>query len=103
MNTIELQLFYVLVLIIATDFVLGEEIKEGLNVCSLLGQKVRLACDVKNKTEECQWTKDELSRDTEPYTAVFSRYSLDMTGSNCCDLIIDPVQFEDEGLYQCQV
>jgi hypothetical protein len=68
MNTIELQMFYVLVLIIATDFVLAEEVKKGLIVHSLLGQKVRLACDVKNKTEECQWTKDELSLHTDPNT-----------------------------------
>ena len=103
MNTIELQLFHLLVLITTKGLGLGEKIQESQNVFSLLGQMFRLACDVNNKTEECQWTKDGSSLATDPYATGFSRYSLDMTGSNGCVLIIDPVQFEDEGLYHCQV
>jgi len=78
-------------------------LREPADVRATLGEQVRLPCAVKNKTGECQWTKDGFGLGTDPDLSGFSRYTLDLSSSNSCDLILDPVQHEDEGLYQCQV
>lgn len=78
-------------------------VKEPGDVRATLGEQVRLPCTVRNKTGECQWTKDGFGLGTDPDLTGFSRYSLDLSSSSSCDLLLDPVQHEDEGLYQCQV
>jgi len=78
-------------------------VKQPTDVMATLGETVRLSCQVENKTGECQWTKDGFGLGTDPDLTGFSRYSLDLSSSSSCDLILDPVQHQDEGLYQCQV
>ena len=77
--------------------------KEPSNVSATLGDIVRLPCLVKNRTGDCQWTKDGFGLGTDPDLSGFFRYYLDMSQNDSCDLIVDPIQPEDEGVYQCQV
>ena len=77
--------------------------KEPEKVSATLGEQIRLRCDVKQIKGNCQWTKDGFGLGTDPDLTGFSRYSLNMLIENQCDLILDPVQSEDEGVYQCQI
>jgi len=78
-------------------------VRQPTDVRATLGEQVRLPCQVRNKTGACQWTKDGFGLGTDPDLTGFSRYSLDLSSGSSCDLILDPVQHQDEGLYQCQV
>eukprot|EP00092_Neocalanus_flemingeri_P005738 GFUD01006178.1.p1 GENE.GFUD01006178.1~~GFUD01006178.1.p1 ORF type:complete len:655 (+),score=165.53 GFUD01006178.1:182-2146(+) len=107
-NSRMMLLVYLFLTVISNSTISGGStaqhfLQEPENVRATLGEQIRLPCVVKNKTGECQWTKDGFGLGTDPDLVGFSRYSLDISSNDSCDLILDPVQVEDEGLYQCQV
>ena len=64
---------------------------------AVLGDRLRLPCSVLPRPGPCQWTKNGFGLGTDPELAAYTRYSMDS-----CDLVLDPVQAEDEAEYQCQ-
>ena len=77
-------------------------ITEPDNVTLQSGESLELPCVVGNRQGACQWTKDGLGMGINPSLPGFPRFSMG-EGATECFLIINPVQLEDEGLYQCQV
>ncbi|XP_047736504.1 irregular chiasm C-roughest protein [Hyalella azteca] len=71
---------------------------------AVLGSTVVLPCRVVNKVGHLQWTKDGFGLGNERRLYGFARYS--MIGSDDegdFSLRIQPVQLDDDGLFQCQV
>ena len=76
-------------------------VKEPSDTVGTTGEKIRFRCEVQNRQGSCQWTKNGFGLGTDEELSGFPRFSLDMSEGGC-DLVIEPVQLQDEGEYQCQ-
>ncbi|XP_058798126.1 irregular chiasm C-roughest protein-like isoform X3 [Phymastichus coffea] len=70
---------------------------------AVIGSKVTLPCRVLNQKGPIQWTKDDFGLGAVRNLTGFDRYA--MIGSDeegDFSLLINPVELEDDGVYQCQ-